>query len=164
MKKESLFKFLGCLAVAFVVAFSVGWLFDLSFVSDVFFGEGGCSLAMAVAGVVGPGTSTEGGVTHQSTEEDNGELHELDLDKIVVKVRPSETPTDTIMRNMKNSRKTGSIQTGGFEIGTRDVEDKVTDATTGTRIRKPSRLPRNTCGFRTIRFSCRRLMAETANR
>lgn len=105
---------------------------DWDAVSGFLFGGGGVSFAVVLAGVAGPGSMTEGGITHQSTEEDNGEIHDLDLDAVVVKVRPSETPLDTLMRELKNSRKTGSIKTGGWEVGTRDVEDKVTLELAGT--------------------------------
>lgn len=125
---KRVFKIAGCLALlSLVVAVVCGATDWYSFL----LGSGGISLGFA-AGVVGPGTSTEGGVTHQSTEEDNGEIHDLDLDAIVVKVRPSETPMDTLMRELKTSRPCKSIQTGGWEVGTRDVDDKVTAALTGT--------------------------------
>ncbi|MCM1031545.1 MAG: DUF5309 family protein [Oscillibacter sp.] len=128
MKREKLFKVLSCLALAAFAVFCVSGLFDLSW----FIGDGEVSLAFAAAaGMVGPGDSIEGGVTHQKVEE-NTDLHDLDLDAVVVKVRPSETPMDTLMRELKNSRQTKSIQTGGWEVGTRDTEDKVTAALTGS--------------------------------
>ncbi len=128
MRKERLFVFWGILGLFALCFFVLGEWFDLSWMT----GGGDVSLAFAAAaGVVGPGTSTEGGVTHQSTEE-NSDIHDLDLDAVVVKVRPSETPMDTLMRELKNSRPTKSIQTGGWEIGTRDVEDKVTAALTSS--------------------------------
>lgn len=114
-------------ALAVAVAFGVA---DWSVISEILFGTGGIGMAAVVAGVAGPGTINEGGVTHQNTE--GSDIHDLDLDAIVVKVRPSETPMDTLMRELKNTRKTGSIKTGGWEVGTRDVEDKVTVALTGT--------------------------------
>lgn len=128
MNMKCFFKVFSCLVLAFMAVAVMAGFMDWETVSVFLFGHGGVSMcaAGAAAGMVGPGTSTEGGVTHQSTEEDNGEIHELDLDKVVVKVRPSETPMDTLMRELKNSRPTKSIQTGGWEIGTRDVEDKTT--------------------------------------
>lgn len=130
MKK--MMKFLGCFLLAGLAVAVVSGVLDLESLRAFLFGGGGVGLAAVMAGVVGPGSMTEGGITHQGTEEDNGEIHDLDLDAIVVKVRPSETPMDTLMRELKNSRKTGSIKTGGWEVGTRDVEDKVTVALTGS--------------------------------
>ena len=125
-------KFLGCFALVGVALSVVTGMLDVDSLCAFLFGGGGVSFAAVMAGVVGPGSLTEGGITHQSTEEDNGEIHDLDLYAIVVKVRPSETPMDTLMRELKNSRKTGSIKTGGWEVGTRDVEDKVTVELTGS--------------------------------
>ena len=127
-------KFLGCFALVGVALSVVTGMLDVDSLCAFLFGGGGVSFAAVMAGVVGPGSLTEGGITHQSTEEDNGEIHDLDLDAIVVKVRPSETPMDTLMRELKNSRKTGSIKTGGWEVGTRDVEDKVTVELTGSSL------------------------------
>lgn len=118
--------------LAFVAVAVVSGLLDWDFLNGLFSGSQGVGMCAALGGIVGPGTMTEGGVTHQSTEKDNGEIHDLDLDAVVVKVRPSETPMDTLMRELKNSRKTASIKTGGWEVGTRDVEDKVTVALTGS--------------------------------
>lgn len=125
-------KFLGCFALAGVAMAVITGMLDMESLCAFLFGGGGVTFAAVMAGVVGPGSMTEGGITHQGTEEDNGEIHDLDLDAIVVKVRPSETPMDTLMRELKNSRKTGSIKTGGWEVGTRDVEDKVTVELTGS--------------------------------
>lgn len=125
-------KFLGCFALAGVALAVVTGMLEIDSLCAFLFGGSGVSFAAVMAGVAGPGSMTEGGITHQSTEEDNGEIHDLDLDAIVVKVRPSETPMDTLMRELKNSRKTGSIKTGGWEVGTRDVEDKVTVELTGS--------------------------------
>ena len=129
---KRMMKFLGCFALVGVALSVVTGMLDVDSLCAFLFGGGGVSFAAVMAGVVGPGSLTEGGITHQSTEEDNGEIHDLDLDAIVVKVRPSETPMDTLMRELKNSRKTGSIKTGGWEVGTRDVEDKVTVELTGS--------------------------------
>lgn len=129
---KRMMKFLGCFALAGVALAVVTGVLEIDSLYAFLFGGSGVSFAAVMAGVVGPGSMTEGGITHQSTEEDNGEIHDLDLDAIVVKVRPSETPMDTLMRELKNSRKTGSIKTGGWEVGTRDVEDKVTVELTGS--------------------------------
>lgn len=128
---KNVLKIAGGVALVCAGAGLLTGLIDWQAVQAFLSGAGGMSLGFAL-GVVGPGTATEGGITHQTTEADNGEIHDLDLDAIVVKVRPSETPMDTLMRELKNSRTTGSIQTGGWEVGTRDVEDKVTTDLTGS--------------------------------
>lgn len=48
-----------------------------------------------------------------------------DLEKKLVLIAPSSTPIDTITREIGNTRKTKSIETGGWEIAVRDVEDAV---------------------------------------
>lgn len=88
--------------------------------------NGGIMLGLA-AGVVGPGTSTQGGLERGAATED---YFDEDLDRTIVKVRPSDTPLDTFTRNLGNVESVSDLEPGGWEIGTRDVVDKVTTATT----------------------------------
>lgn len=84
-------------------------------------------MVIATAGVEGPGEINEGPA---EVGEGEAEYIEEDLDTTIVKVRPSETPLDTLTRNIKNTEPVKSFECGGWEIGTRDALDKV--ATTVT--------------------------------
>ena len=50
---------------------------------------------------------------------------EEDLNKQIVKVRPQDTPIDTITREIGNIEKCASWEAGGWEIGTRETRDTV---------------------------------------
>lgn len=90
---------------------------------------GGATLAMAGA-IVGPGVEAEGTVTMETLKGGDSILDD-DLNKMIVKVRPSDTPLDTLTRELKNTRKVARNECGGYEIGTRDVIDIVLAATDG---------------------------------
>lgn len=122
---KRVFGILGLLSLAVVAVGVATGFVDWDGVHAFLFGTGGAFLGAAPM-FPGLKEGSEGGVTHQGVEQTNPDLHDLDLDAVVVKVRPSETPMDTLMRELKNSRTTSSIQTGGWEVGTRDVEDRVT--------------------------------------
>lgn len=51
------------------------------------------------------------------------------VDQNLVKIRPYDTPFDTILRYM-NTEKTNNFEFGWYSIGTRPVEDKILSATT----------------------------------
>ena len=51
-------------------------------------------------------------------EKDTASLTLEDLNKIVVKVRPSDTPLDTLTRELNNVTHVKNRETGGFEMGT----------------------------------------------
>ena len=51
---------------------------------------------------------------------------EEDLNPTIVKIRPQDTPIDTITRMIGNTEKSESWEAGGWEIGTREVTDTVT--------------------------------------
>ena len=95
--------------------------FGAESVFDFLFGGG---VAMAMAGGVDVGTLVEGG----STSEDvlAAGLQEDDLKKIVVKIRPSDVPLDTLTREIGNTMSVSNRESGGYEVGTRDVEDATT--------------------------------------
>lgn len=79
-------------------------------------------MVMAAAGVEGPGEINEGGAEVGDGE---AEYIDEDLDTTIVKVRPSETPLDTLTRNIKNVERVKSFECGGWEMGTRDALDTV---------------------------------------
>jgi hypothetical protein len=49
-----------------------------------------------------------------------------DLNPTIVKIRPQDTPIDTITRMIGNTEKSESWEAGGWEIGTRQVSDTIT--------------------------------------
>lgn len=81
-------------------------------------------LIIGPAGVAGPGEMHEGGAELGGDPEDK-EYFEDDLNKTIIKVRPSEVALDTLTRSIGNTRTCNSWECGGFEIGTRDVIDTV---------------------------------------
>lgn len=48
-----------------------------------------------------------------------------DLNPTIVKIRPQDTPVDTITRMIGNTEKSESWEAGGWEIGTRQVTDTI---------------------------------------
>ena len=104
-------------------------------VCDFLFGSG--AALCASAGIVGAGdkgyTGTNGSVIATDTSADvnvenyqDGSYLEEDLNPTLVKIRPQDTPIDTITRMIGNTEKSESWVAGGWEIGTREVSDKVT--------------------------------------
>ena len=62
---------------------------------------------------------------------------EDDLNPTLVKIRPQDTPIDTITRMVGNVEKSEAWEAGGWEIGTREVSDNVTaDITKGVNVVK----------------------------
>lgn len=112
-------KLIGAFILA-VIAFMLVSVVGIDGLSTFMFG-GGAIFAMAGA-IVGPGTSAEGTVT-QETYKAVEELTEEDLNRMIVKVRPSDTPLDTLTREINNTQKVESRECGGYEIGTRDISD-----------------------------------------
>lgn len=130
---KNVLKTVFCLALVAGVGFIIGAV-GSDEVWNVLFGNADLDLAMALgaaAGIAGPGGSLEGGATHQGVDEYE-DIHDLDLDKMIVKVRPSDVPIDTLIRELESVRSTDSIKTGGYEIGTRDVDDTITQACDGS--------------------------------
>lgn len=50
-----------------------------------------------------------------------------DLNPTIVKIRPQDTPIDTITRMIGNVEKSEAWEAGGWEIGTREVSDTITE-------------------------------------
>lgn len=94
--------------------------------------NGGVNMGMhmATAGVA-VGSGAAGPATVENAKDPNvveeNYLHN-DLEKKLVLIAPSSTPIDTITREIGNSRKTTSVETGGWEIAVRDIEDTVDGA------------------------------------
>ena len=60
---------------------------------------------------------------------------EEDLDKKIVLIRPQDTPIDTFTRSIANNVKSEAWEAGGWEIGTREVFDRLDSAySSGTTI------------------------------
>ena len=93
------------------------------------------SLAFAAVGVAGiaaesatpAGTTvvTSGVAADGETVESANYLDD-DLNPTIVKIRPQDTPIDTITRMIGNTEKSEAWEAGGWEIGTREITDEVT--------------------------------------
>jgi hypothetical protein len=90
---------------------------------------GGGTIILASPALVGTGVGESGLATGELY--DTNSITQEDLNKIVIKVRPSDTPLDTLTREINNVSQAKNRETGGFEVGTRDVEDAVTFAFAG---------------------------------
>lgn len=94
-------------------------------------GPSGMITAMAAgAGVaeVTAETANPAGTTVIAKDGDGNEANYLDddLNPTLVKIRPQDTPIDTITRMVGNTEKSEAWEAGGWEIGTREVSDKIT--------------------------------------
>lgn len=123
MKKQ--LKVFGLLLVAIVAVVCVG-MYGVDGVVGILVGGGGLMLGDAI---VGPGVSVNGTVTSEELKT-NGILEE-DLNKLIVKVRPSDVPLDTLTREIGNVKSVQRNECGGYEIGTRDIDDTLLIATGG---------------------------------
>lgn len=87
------------------------------------------SLAVVGAGAaeVTADSANPAGTTVVSTDgEGNGANYlDDDLNPTLVKIRPQDTPIDTITRMVNNTEKSEAWEAGGWEIGTREVTDEV---------------------------------------
>jgi hypothetical protein len=104
-----------------------------------FLSIGSVGALAAVGPIAGAGspevTSTSSnpdGTTVVSTDgSGNGANYlEDDLNPTLVKIRPQDTPIDTITRMIGNTEKSESWEAGGWEIGTREVSDTITKVET----------------------------------
>lgn len=98
-------------------------------------------LKMAAAGIDGPGVAgavavsdNPAGTTVVTTDNEGNASNYLDddLNPTLVKIRPQDTPIDTITRMIGNVEKSESWEAGGWEIGTREVTDAVTAVGNGS--------------------------------
>lgn len=92
------------------------------------------SLAVVGAGVaeVTAESANPAGTTVVSTDGDGNGANYLDddLNPTLVKIRPQDTPIDTITRMVGNVEKSEAWEAGGWEIGTREVSDVIAEAIT----------------------------------
>ncbi|MBR5198194.1 MAG: hypothetical protein IKW20_00015 [Bacteroidales bacterium] len=98
----------------------------------------GSTAALAVAAGVAEITSESAnpaGTTVVTKDGDGNEANYLDddLNPTIVKIRPQDTPIDTITRMIGNTEKSEAWEAGGWEIGTREVTDTVS-AVSATEI------------------------------
>lgn len=108
-----------------------------------FFSLGAAGFAFAAAPVAGAGSPE---VTFESNNPDgttvvttdgngNGASYlDDDLNPTLVKIRPQDTPIDTITRMIGNTEKSEAWEAGGWEIGTREVTDSITEAITSGAV------------------------------
>jgi len=73
------------------------------------------------------GTTVVSGIAPSTSLVKPGYLDD-DLDKLIVKVRPQDTPFDTFTREIGNVEKCASWEAGGWEIGTRETSDRLDSA------------------------------------
>jgi hypothetical protein len=92
------------------------------------------SLAAVGAGAaeVTAESANPAGTTVVSTDADGEGANYLDddLNPTLVKIRPQDTPIDTITRMIGNTEKSEAWEAGGWEIGTREVIDTLTKVET----------------------------------
>ena len=91
-----------------------------------FFTLGSAGAAMAMAAVtVGEGDETP--VVTTDAEGNAANYLDDDLNPTLVKIRPQDTPIDTITRMIGNVEKSESWEAGGWEIGTREIVDGLSE-------------------------------------
>lgn len=90
--------------------------------------------------LAGPGVGITGGVDTEMLS-DGAEVLDLDLSRKIALVRPDDTPMDTLTRQIGNVRKTSSIETGGWAIGTRDIGDTVSASYTNSTNQNVADIP-----------------------
>lgn len=125
----SLFAAVAAATLADATAIVDGIPFLESLVDFFSFGSFG-SLAVVGAGAadVTADSANPAGTTVVSTDgEGNGANYlDDDLNPTLVKIRPQDTPIDTITRMVNNTEKSEAWEAGGWEIGTREVTDSLT--------------------------------------
>lgn len=101
-------------------------------------GPGSAEVTESVASGSGQGpvdgTTVVSGIAPATTVVEPSYLDE-DLDKKLVLIRPQDTPIDTFTRTIANNEPSRSWEAGGWEIGTREVFDRLDAAyASGTTI------------------------------
>ena len=146
---------LGVVAVASVLNICGVSIESMPFLDALinFFSIGKAGAILGFAAIVGPGSaevtesvasgSSEGpidgttvvGANAPSTSRVEAGYIDEDLDKKLVLIRPQDTPIDTFTRTIANNVKSESWEAGGWEIGTREVFDRLDSAySSGTTI------------------------------
>ena len=128
MRTKQKFLFFSVIAVIAMVAIGVYGI-DAT-VSFLFAGASGTVITAEIVGVAGPaGGAAEGTLT--SEDLGDADLLDNDLDRLIVKVRPTDFPLDTFTRELKNTQRVRRSECGGYEVGTRDISDTVVEAYVG---------------------------------
>jgi hypothetical protein len=125
MKRQ--LKIFGILVVAMVAIVCLG-VYGVDGVIS-FLSAGTVMYAITPGLAVGPGTTHEGTLTSEEYKSEG--LLEDDLNDLIVKVRPSDVPLDTLTREIGNVKRVERNECGGYEIGTRDIDDLTLAATDG---------------------------------
>lgn len=90
------------------------------------------TLAVVAAGTpeVTANSTNPAGTTVVSTDNEGEGANYLDddLNPTLVKIRPQDTPFDTITRMVGNTEKSEAWEAGGWEIGTREVTDEIAES------------------------------------
>lgn len=135
MKKFFRFSFVALFAVCLISAIcgEFGLFQDcetLAAISDFLFPAMGGAVMAAGPGVDVNGQTVEVGDPNAEGKEYLDEV----LKKEIVKVRPSDTPLDTLTRQLNNTETAHGIEVGGWEVGTRDIQDAVTSDSTSAQV------------------------------
>lgn len=139
-KKFFLPSLLGAVAVA-TCADAASLVDGIPFLESLvdFFSMSSNGAVMAFAAVtVGDKGNSPVVTAEVGTDEDGAEVRDEanyldeDLNPTLVKIRPQDTPIDTITRMIGNVEKSESWEAGGWEIGTREVTDNVTAVADGS--------------------------------
>lgn len=84
------------------------------------------AVAAGVSEVTVDSTNPEGTtVVTKDGEGNTANYLDDDLNPTLVKIRPQDTPIDTITRMIGNTEKSEAWEAGGWEIGTREVSDNI---------------------------------------
>lgn len=118
-------------------------VYDIREALDFLF-VGGLSLAATPGVAVGTGI-TGAATVEKANEEAEENYLETDWNEKLVMIAPNQNVIDTLTRSLGNTRNTESIETGGWEITVRDIEDKlladvsadVTDEVYDIQVSKP---------------------------
>lgn len=137
--KKSIKLLLGASMLMFTIALIVGFVFSNElpeFLATFLYSDGGGMLGLAVVGGAGAAVIDNDGVTHETVEgaTANDPIHEDDLDKMIQQIKPTSAVIDQILRGMGQTRKSEGIETGGWEIGTREILDTVASATSAVKV------------------------------
>lgn len=130
-------------ALGFALVLGAAGVFDISAAIDFLIGGG---VVLAATPGVAVGTVISGTTTVEKAKElADPDYLKIDWDKKIVMIAPNQNVVDTLARSLGNTRETKSIETGGWEISVRDIEDKLladvtadeTDAVYDIQVSKP---------------------------
>lgn len=117
-------------AIAMIALVAIGIYGIDATVSFLFAGASGTIITAEIVGVAGPASAAvKGALTAEALSD--AALLDNDLDRLIVKVRPTDFPLDTFSRELKNTQRVRRSECGGYEVGTRDISDTVVEAYKG---------------------------------